>query len=257
MYDLFSDDYDRFVNWADRLGYEMPFIDAQIQVLSLELKHPIHILDSACGTGMHAIALSKAGYMTSAADLFPQMVQKGKENAKKAGVNVDFKTAGFGEMAQAFGDDQFDLVLCLGNSLPHILTTEDFTNAIKDFSSVLRNNGILLIQNRNFDAVMKQKARWMEPQVHQTEGKEWLFYRFYDFLSNGLIRFNIVTMKHEMDADWQSHVSSTLLRPLLYVELYHLLEREGFREVHAYGSMEGEAFSPESSGNLIITARKS
>ena len=28
MYDDFSEDYDRFVNWAGRLAYEMPFLEA-------------------------------------------------------------------------------------------------------------------------------------------------------------------------------------------------------------------------------------
>lgn len=31
MYDEFSSDYDRFVNWPGRLAVEMPFVEAQLQ----------------------------------------------------------------------------------------------------------------------------------------------------------------------------------------------------------------------------------
>ena len=30
MYDDFSEDYDRFVNWSGRLAYEMPFLEATL-----------------------------------------------------------------------------------------------------------------------------------------------------------------------------------------------------------------------------------
>lgn len=256
MYDLFSEDYDRFVNWEDRLAYEMPFIEEQINHLQQAGKNSLNILDSACGTGMHAIALAKQGHVVSAADLFPQMIHKGIDNARQAGVAVQFASTGFGEMAQTFGQDQFDLVVCLGNSLPHVLSEAELIKVLQDFASVLRHEGMLFIQNRNFDVVVKQQSRWMDKQVHQADGMEWIFHRFYDFLPNGLIRFNIATLKHEIGSDWKAGVTSTLLRPQLHDELINLLKQLGFKDIHAYGSMEGEPFSEDTSGNLILTAKK-
>jgi ubiquinone/menaquinone biosynthesis C-methylase UbiE len=256
MYDLFSEDYDRFVNWEDRLAYEMPFIEEQINHLKQPGKSSLKILDSACGTGMHAIALAKQGHIVSAADLFPQMIKKGLDNAQREGVAVQFAAAGFGEMKQTFGRDQFELVLCLGNSLPHVLSETELFNALQDFASVLKQDGVLFIQNRNFDAVVKQQSRWMDKQVHQADGMEWIFHRYYDFLPNGLIRFNIATLKHEIDEDWKAGVTSTLLRPQLHDDLLNLLRQAGFMEIQAYGSMQAEPFAADSSGNLILTAKK-
>ena len=234
----------------------MPFIEIQINHFQKPGKDSLNILDSACGTGMHAIALAKQGHMVSAADLFPQMILKGKENARQAGVEVHFAVAGFGEMAQVFGRDQFDLLLCLGNSLPHVLSERELLNALHDFASVLRKDGMLFIQNRNFDAVIKQQARWMDKQVHQEDEMEWIFHRFYDFLPDGLIRFNIATLKHETGSDWKAGVTSTLLRPQLHDDLVNQLKQVGFQNIHAYGDIEGEPFSDEKSGNLILTAKK-
>jgi ubiquinone/menaquinone biosynthesis C-methylase UbiE len=256
MYNTFADDYDRFVNWNDRLAYEIPFIVRQISFLQRDLDRPLDILDTACGTGMHAIALAKKGHQVSAADLFPEMITKSQQNAHNAGVQLRFSTAGLGEMAQSFGQNQFDLLLCLGNSLPHLTSEQHLMASLQDFVSTLRQGGMLFIQNRNFDKVMQRQDRWMEPQNYQVEGNEWIFQRFYDFLPDGLIRFNIVTLQRKADFNWQPAVNSTLLRPQISTELEHQLDQVGFKDIHAYGSMQGEPFSTDSSGNLIITAIK-
>ena len=57
-------------------------------------------------------------------------------------------------------------------------------------AACLRPGGTLLLQNRNFDAVMAEKNRWLGTQSHQEDEQEWLFLRFYDFDPDGLITFN-------------------------------------------------------------------
>ncbi len=254
MYETLSEDYDRFVNWENRLAYEMPFIESRIELLPGGTQRRLDILDSACGTGMHAIALAQIGHRVSGADLFPQMVEKSRRNAANAGVVARFETVGFGKMAAVFGEEKFDLVLCLGNSLPHLLSAGELAAALQDFAACLRSGGMVLIQNRNFDAVMQRRERWMEPQVHRDGDTEWIFQRFYDFQDDGLIHFNIVTLKNEPGKGWASSVASTRLRPQLHTELEATLVDAGFTGIHAFGSMAGEDFSAASSGNLVLTA---
>jgi 2-polyprenyl-3-methyl-5-hydroxy-6-metoxy-1,4-benzoquinol methylase len=256
MYKTLSNDYDRFVNWKGRLAYELPFIEKQISSLQSTPGQALEILDSACGTAMHSIALAQLGHRLSAADLVPEMVAQGRLNVKAAGITLDLKTAGFGELKSKFGAGRFDLLLCLGNSLPHVLTDEDLVSAITDFAACLRPGRMVLIQNRNFDAVMEKKERWMEPQVHTEHDSEWIFQRFYDFLPDGLIRFNIVTLKRDGQSDWKSKVTSTYLHPQLRSDLERRLSEAGFTHIHSYGGMGGEVFNPQSSANLVITAVK-
>ena len=256
MYESLSQDYDRFVNWQDRLAFEMPFIEKQVAELKGSGKRTLDILDGACGTGMHAIALARGGQRVSGADLFPQMVEASRRNAEDAGVPARFETAGLGSMAAVFGEGSFDMALCLGNSLPHLLSAAELAAALRDFSACLRPGGMFLIQNRNFDAVMARRERWMEPQAHREGTAEWIFQRFYDFLEDGLIRFNIVTLKSIDWGGWVSSVASTRLRPQLHAEMEVLLSAAGFTEILAYGGMTGDEFSPTSSGNLVLTARK-
>ncbi len=262
MYDTFSSDYDRFVNWTNRLDFEIPFIERNLQAVRSG-DRPARVLDAACGTGMHAIALAKKGYHSAGADISSGMVMQARMNAAEAGLEIHFVQAGFGATAPAFrlenaGLLPFDALLCLGNSLPHLLAPADLHAALADFAACLRPGGLLLIQNRNFDAVMKQRERWMEPQSQRESGPgggtEWLFLRFYDYLPDGLIQFNIVTLSRAGQASWQQRETSTLLYPLMQSELVVSLEKAGFDQVTCYGGMDGAPYSLEKSENLVVTA---
>jgi len=256
VYNTFSDDYDRFVNWKNRLAFEMPFIEKAITQARRGSQNPA-VLDAACGTGMHAIALAKLGYTVSGADLFPEMIVRAKQNAANAGVNVHFEPSGFGSLEKTFGSGNMDALVCLGNSLPHVEGTVGLESAVRDFAAVLRSGGVLLLQSRNFDKVMQEKMRWMDPQSHHEDGKEWVFIRFYDFQPDGHIQFNILTLYREDSDGWQQTLRTTRLYPVLQAELEHVLQQAGFKDIRLFGSMDGTAFDSSHSENLIVTAVKS
>jgi glycine/sarcosine N-methyltransferase len=259
MYDSFSADYDRFVNWLSRLGYELPFIEQQLQAIAAgEANQSLRILDTACGTGQHAIALALRGFRIAGADLSAGMIAQARANAAARGMDIPFTAAGFGSLARVYQDSAlypYNALLCLGNSLPHLTTAQELAAALADFAACLLPGGLLILQNRNFDAVMAQRDRWMEPQSYRENQAEWLFLRFYDYETDGLISFNILTLHREGSSAWRQRVTTTRLRPLLQIELTTALTRAGFEQITCYGDMRGSAFDPLNSGNLIITAR--
>lgn len=252
MYDALSADYDRFVNWPGRLAVELPFILEKLEHTSAQ-----QILDAATGTGMHAIALAKHGYHASGADISRAMIDRARLNAKSAGVQVRFEIAGFGALSPTFGNLSFDALLCLGNSLPHLLSLPALQAALADFAACLRPGGMLLVQNRNFDAVMAQHERWMEPQSHTEGDTEWIFQRFYDFDPDGLLTFNMVTLKRVGHGNWSQQIVTSRLRPLLKDELVSCLSQAGFVNLLPFGNMSGDPFDPANSPNLVLLAHRS
>jgi SAM-dependent methyltransferase len=250
MYDNFSIDYDRFVDWSARLAAELPFIEQELQAVEAR-----RVLDAACGTGMHAVALAQRGYTVVGADLSTGMIERARVNAKAAGVDVQFEVAGFGELSTKFGSG-FDALLCLGNSLPHVLTPADLRTTLVDFAACLRAGGLILIQNRNFDAVLASHERWMEPQAHREGETEWLFLRFYDFDPDGTLTFNVVTLRREGTNGWSQRVATTRLWPWRQQELTAALVAAGFEEVTCWGNMQGVPFDPQASPNLVVTAQR-
>ena len=250
MYDDFSAEYDRFIDWPSRLAAELPFVDRQLQSAGVH-----RLLDAACGTGMHAIALAQWGYAPVGADLSPGMIERSRANAAAAGVDVQFQVAGLGELEAQVGSG-FEAVLCLGNSLPHLLTADALALALSDFGACLRPGGLLLLQNRNFDAVLARGERWMEPQARSEGAAEWVFVRFYDFEDDGPLTFNLVTLRRRGAEPWTQQVSSARLRPLLQAELVAALGAAGFVEVACYGNLQGAPFDPLRSSDLVVTARR-
>lgn len=258
MYDDLSSDYDRFVNWPQRLAYEIPLLAAVLP--ETPHKGKARVLDTACGTGQHAIALAKLGHETVGADLSTEMIAIAKRNASSSGVEIPFFPAGFGQIAPALKkggiNSDFDALLCLGNSLPHVIIQEDLLQALTDFHACLRPGGILIIQNRNFDAVLTTQHRWMEPQAHHEGDREWIFLRFYDFLEDGLIRFNILTLTRQGHHSWQQRHTSTMLMPQTMEMLTQTLEKCGFTITRRLGDLSGSVYDPSSSANIVLIAEK-
>lgn len=253
-YDLFSKVYDRFVNWEQRLEVELPFLIAELSTAQGNFDRVPRILDSACGTGQHSIAMKMAGFDVTGADASPEMVQAANVNAHSAHLDIPFVVAGFGQLVDAFGEKSFDGLICLGNSLPHVLDNDFLIKTLKDFQFVLRPGGKLIIQNRNFDSVLRTQNRWMEPQTFREGRNSWVFIRFYDFEKDGTITFNIVILSDEGQQSFNQQNIRLRLRPWKKDELVRCLTETGFSDIHLYGDLQGSPFDAESSGNLVVTA---
>jgi glycine/sarcosine N-methyltransferase len=249
LYDDLSVDYDRFVNWERRLAVELPLIEQQLEAVGAR-----RVLDAACGTGQHAIALAQHGYEVAGADVSEGMIAQARRNAAAQGAALTFVQAGFGHLALAL-EGPFDAVLCLGNSLPHVLTREALAATLHDWAMLLRPGGLLFVQTRNFDRVLATRDRWMPPQAHREEGREWLFVRFYDFHEDGSVTFHMLRLFREAEGLWDQRVSSTELWPWRYAELVRGVKGAGYVGIHSYGDMQGHAWDADSP-NLIVSALK-
>ncbi|HUI69254.1 MAG TPA: class I SAM-dependent methyltransferase [Spirochaetia bacterium] len=251
FYDGLGYDYDLMVSWKDRLGREAAFFDRMLQEAGAA-----SVLDAACGTGMHAAMFAGKGLRTAAADLSPEMVAMAKQNAKVADVQVDVRAAAFGELSKVF-TDTFDLVVCLGNSLPHLLDDQALDSALADFARVLTPSGMLVIQNRNYDRVLRDSSRFM-PLAARADGvEETLFLRITDFPreSSETVDFTIVTLK-KRNGVWTQSPRSTTLRALRRKTLERALGRCGFGRVRVWGGYDMSPFDEGLSADLLVAATR-
>ena len=92
FYDRLAVFFDVMTDWQSRLAYEMPFL--------LQLLGPAggRVLDAACGTGWHSIALAEAGYQATGADISLLMVARAQANAHMRRVDAVFAQAAFHEL---------------------------------------------------------------------------------------------------------------------------------------------------------------
>lgn len=248
FYDDLSNNYDEMVNWDSRIKRELPFLQELIGN-----REGLRILDVACGTGGHALALAQLGHKVVGVDISEGMIQEARKKATNLNVEAEFLVGGFVELTEIL-TDQFDIILCLGNSLPHLTEDETLKTGLGNFYSLLKPGGYLLLQNRNFDKVLLEQERFMPLSQKVREEREILFLRFYDYHED-LLAFNMVTMIKEQ-GKWQMTTKTTLLKPLTHAYLTGILGKVGFSNIKAFGSYGKEEFSPEKSGDLIILAER-
>ena len=263
FYDRQAALYQVMNDWPARLSLELPFIRRELERASAQT-----VLDAACGGGHHAIALAREGYAVRGADLSAEMIELARRNAAKSQVAVRFEQAGFVDMSARFSET-FDAVLCLGNSLPHVLTKEDQLAALAAMRGRLRHGGVLVLQNLNYDLRWKNRPRFFALNPVTLEGRTALVWRMADYHDPGtrvagldgpcpepgLITFHIATIEQNAEGTWQASVKSTLQRPLFATDLQRWLAQAGFKDVKLFGGMDASSFNPDSSPDLVMVAR--
>jgi D-alanyl-D-alanine dipeptidase/SAM-dependent methyltransferase len=245
LYDNLAQSYDALISWPQRLRREKPFLTRAFKQFRVR-----RILDTACGTGMHAIAFHDWGYHVVGADISAGMIEKARENAGDR--KIEFIQAGFTETEKIGG--VFDAVTCLGNSLPHVLSDDELDASLAAMLDCLLPGGVLIIHNNNYDRILGRRERFMPLAQGKRDGREHLFLRFFDF-DDELLTFNIVTLAKE-SGEWRMSADSSTHRALTRDLLVGRLEKAGFEAVEVFGSFAGEPFEKLDSDNLVIVAQK-
>ncbi|MFH0921464.1 MAG: class I SAM-dependent methyltransferase [Fibrobacterota bacterium] len=244
MYDRLAEDYDRMTRFEERLKTEgallAPWVKGETRW---------NILDAACGTGLHSIVLAGMGKKVTGADRSKGMLARARCHAKKQGAHVRFVCADFGNLREK-ATGPFDTVICLGNSLPHLLTDAALSKTLRDFHHVLKPGGLLLLQLINYDRVLKEKTRL----VGMRHDRELTFIRMYDFLEKN-VRFNVLTLR-EKSGRTMPEIRSTELHPWRQRELLTALKTAGFVQPEIFGGLDRKLFSASESTDLVIACRK-
>ncbi len=95
------------------------------------------VLDVACGTGVVAITAARLGARVTGLDLTPELLERARENAGIAGVDVDWHE---GDVEQLpFGDEAFDVVL---SQFGHIFAPRPEV-AVAEMLRVLKPSGMI------------------------------------------------------------------------------------------------------------------
>ena len=242
FYDQIADTYDEMTNLESRLESIRKFV-----TLIKNRYNLTSAVDVACGTGGHVTVMSQMGIRAVGADISAGMLDKARTFANQVGGQVQWINCPMQELSQHI-KEKFDIVLCLGNSLPHILTQDDLDRNLSGFAEVLRPGGVLLIQLLNYHQVLKEKKRIVA--VTKNNNNEYI--RFYDFLPE-LIQFNLLRIKWEGKKSTHT-LSSTTLFPYTFDILEEVLQKYKFSTINRYSDLEFRPFDEEESSNLVIEA---
>jgi SAM-dependent methyltransferase len=271
FYDALAPLFDVMTDWDARLVVEGPFLQAILAEIGSQ-----RVLDAACGSGGHALWLARQGYQVAGLDVSAAMIALARQKATEAGLDVAFEVGELvhlpplppslrwrGERCSSplpgeGPGERFDAVLCLGNSLPHLLTQNDLVAALRGIAAVLRPGGLFVTQNLNYDLRWRTQPRFFAAQGGMHEGQEVLVWRFADYDADARrIAFHIALFRKDVPG-WSVQVHTTPQRPIFPADLVAALTEAGFEQPRTYSRMAlpFEPFDPERSGDLVVVARK-
>lgn len=242
IYNQFAFDYDEFGPIEDYLGDERDFFN------TLFSEHNIKtVLDCACGTGQHLYMLSQSGYQVSGSDYSASMLQATKKNLAERNITIPLKQCDFRYLEQAF-DGQFDAIVCLTTSLPHLHTDEDLLKALCSMKDRLNPHGLLVLTQgtTHYNLTL--------PAIEVVINREDFSRIFVKERDDRFQTIHILDLYHSPQRMEQNQYD-VVYRILLDEDYRRLLSQAGYTNIQIYGDYHFTSYN-QTSQRLVVVAEK-
>lgn len=234
----FVEKWDELIDWTARAESEGQFF---IDVLRARGKETV--LDVACGTGFHSVRLTEAGFNVTSTDGSAAMLSKAFENAQSRGLILKTVQADWRWLNRDI-QGKYDAIICLGNSFTHLHEESDRRRALAEFYAALKHDGVLILDQRNYDAMLdqgfssKHKYYYCGDKVSAEPAH----------IDDGLVR-----MRYSFP-DGSNYTLN--LCPIRKNYVRRLLNEAGFQRVRTYGDFQ-ETYAENEPDFFIHVAEKS
>lgn len=231
--------WDELIDWDARTRTEGSFF-----IDHLRQRGAHKILDVATGTGFHSTRLIEAGFEVVSADGSAEMLFKAFENGRRYGGHVLRTVHADWRWLNRDIHGKFDAVVCLGNSFTHLFSEHDRRKALAEFYAALRHDGVLVLDQRNYDAIMDNGYTSKHTyyycgdhvSVRPTHVDEGLARFEYDFADGSKFHLNMFPLRKQY--------------------MQRLFREVGFQSVETYGDFQ-ETYREEEPDFFIHFAEKS
>jgi len=167
FYDNLASQYDKlFLDWRATTHEQAAILDRIFRENGFDTSAAV--LDCACGIGTQAIGLAALGYSVTASDISDGELEQAKVRAADNRVKICFEHADFCALSETFSE-QFDIVICMDNALPHMLSKSELETAIKSITNQIVAGGIFVASIRDYDTLLKDKPPYSPPYIHKTD----------------------------------------------------------------------------------------
>lgn len=199
----FVEKWDDLIDWDARAESEGQFF-----IDMLRARGKTRILDVATGTGFHSVQLQKAGFDVVSTDGSAEMLARAFENARQRGIILKTAQADWRWLNRDI-TGKFDAIVCLGNSFTHLHNETDRRRALAEFYAALKHDGILILDQRNYDAILdvgfasKHKYYYCGDQVTaEPEYVDDSLARFkYEFQDGSIFHLNMFPLRKDYTRD--------------------------------------------------------
>jgi len=201
------------------------------------------VLDVPCGFGRHTIALARAGYRAVGVDRSAALLDEAR---RRAGGERWPKLTRADYRELPFAEASFDAALNLFTSLGYLGDEED-VKVLAAIRRVLRPGGRLVLETMHRDRLL---LAWSDNDWRlMGEGRLLLEQRTFD-PATGVAQ----TTQTVIEPGGERESRTWSVRVYAATELLAMIERAGFSEAKAYGSLDGDPLT--TSTRLVVVATK-
>ncbi|MGD2158481.1 MAG: class I SAM-dependent methyltransferase [Anaerolineales bacterium] len=188
------------------------------------------VLDISCGIGTQSIALAKCGYQVTASDLSPETVARAQREAQARDLLISFSVCDMRALYDHHGSG-FDLVICAGNAIPHLLSDEEILLALREMRACLRSGGGCILTIRQYDQEVRGKGILKPFGVRQEGEKRYVIFQVWDF-EGEQYDFSMYFIEDDMESgEVETHIMRSRYYAISPNHLLELMEAAGFEDV--------------------------
>jgi len=227
--------------------YIFPASDKAIEFFTKRFtEHEVHsILDVACGSGNYLKALAEKGYQVTGIDLDSAMVESAQAKAIAQKLNYTVIQGDMRELDSLL-TEKFDALICMGNSLVHLIGKEEIQKALHGFYSHLNDKGMAIVQIINYDRIIEQNIDALPTIENKEIGLS--FERKYDYRpEEGIVYFNTI-----LTIPGERYENSIPLYPIIKNDLLSMIKEAGFRRWDLYGGFDEKPWTPSSYATVVV-----
>ncbi|WP_405662719.1 methyltransferase domain-containing protein [Streptomyces sp. RK9] len=216
----FVEKWDSLIDWERRAQSEGDFF------IDLLRKRGVKsVLDVATGTGFHSVQLLAAGFETVSADGSAEMLSAAFSNGMKDGHVMRVVQADWRWLNRDV-HGAYDAIVCLGNSFTHLFSERDRRRALAEFYAMLKHDGILVLDQRNYDAILDDG--YTSKHTYYYCGEDVSVEP--EYVDEGLVR-----MRYSFPDDSVYHLN---MFPLRKDYTRRLMSEVGFQNIETYGDFQ-------------------
>ncbi len=216
----FVERWDQLIDWDGRAQTEGDFFIQVLRNYGCE-----SVIDAATGTGFHSVQLLKAGFEVASVDGSPQMLAKAFANARDHSLILSTVHSDWRWLSRDVVG-RYDAIICLGNSFTHIFSEHDRRRTLAEFYSLLKHDGLLILDQRNYDALLDGKSKPGHKYYYCGEN----VVAEPEHVDEGLARF-----RYEFPDQSVFHLN---MFPLRQKYVHRLMSEVGFQSVTTYGDFQ-------------------
>jgi len=188
------------------------------------------VLDVSCGIGTQSIALARRGFEVTASDLSPEAVARAKKEAQARDLQISFSVCDMRAVYSHHGGG-FDVVICAGNSIPHLLSDGEILSALGEMLACLRPGGGCILTIRKYDQEERGTGIFKPFGVREEGDKRYIIFQVWDFEGEQYAFSMYFIEEDQRSGEIETHVMRSRYYAISPDHLVELMDRAGFVDV--------------------------